>query len=800
MSSASSTASSVPRRPPVAEAHVLPLSAAPDAALSEMMSREGLRLAPGEVRRMLELLGRDPTRVEATIFDTMWSEHCSYKSSRWVLRAFLPTESPRVILGPGEDAGVVRLGVHEGVEYALVIAHESHNHPSQVVPTEGAATGIGGIVRDVACMGAEVVGVMDALRFGDPDGSRSAPVREIVRGVVDGIWQYGDALGVPNLGGDLFFSGRYDENCLVNVVSLGLVREDRVARSRVPEEARREPYVLVLVGKPTDETGFGGASFASAVLEENAEGQRGHVQVPDPFLKRVLLEASRAVLVWLHEQGVAFGFKDLGAGGISCASSELAAAGGFGMDVDLDRVPVARPDYSSEVIACSETQERFALVIPEGLADAVCRMYNETFALPEVYHGARAAVIGRVRADGRYRILRGGVPECDAPVTVITAGIEHERPGRPRRAAGEAAPTPAVADHDAFFRGFVARPNLASREPVVRFYDTEVQGRIVIRAGEADATVLAPVRGAPLGCALSVDGNPWLCAVDPYLGAAHAVCEVLRNLAAVGAEPVALTDCLNAGNPEDPEVFHDFVETVKGLGDAARALGPEGPDGPPVPYVSGNVSFYNESASGRAVEPSPIVAGLGTIPDYSIAVTSGLKRAGSILLLSGPREERLGASQLRHALTGRADGPIPSLDLPRERRRIYTTIEAVRSGLVLACHDISEGGLAMTAFEMTLGGLSRGIGLQLPISGLGAGLTQEARLYGESPGFLYEVAKERLQEFLALFQTRGVDAVMTGRTLDEPRLRILDGGRTLIDAAVEDLAAAHGGALRPLVE
>ena len=782
------------------EANVLPLSAAPDAALSEMMSREGLRLSPVEVRRMLELLGRDPTRVEATIFDTMWSEHCSYKSSRWVLKSFLPTESPGVILGPGEDAGVVRLGVHEGVEYALVIAHESHNHPSQVVPVEGAATGIGGIVRDVACMGAEVIGVMDALRFGDPDGPRSASVREIVRGVVDGIWQYGDALGVPNLGGDVFFSGRYDENCLVNVVSLGLVRADRVVRSRAPEEAGREPYVLVLVGKPTDETGFGGASFASAILEENAEGQRGHVQVPDPFLKRVLLEANRAVVEWLYERGIAFGFKDLGAGGIACASSELAAAGGLGMDVDLDRVPTALPDYPAEVIACSETQERFALVLPERVAEAVCRIYNETYALPEVYHDARAAVIGRVRADDRYRILRHGAAECDTPVTVITAGIEHKRPARARIAADAAPPTPAVEDHDAFFREFAARANLASREPIVRFYDTEVQGRIVIRAGEADATVLAPVRGAPLGCALAVDGNPWLSASDPYWGAGHAVCEVLRNLVAVGAEPVALTDCLNFGSPEDPEVFHDFIETVKGLGDAARALGPRGPDGPPVPYVSGNVSFYNESASGRAVEPSPIVAGLGTLPDYSVAVTSGLKRAGSVLLLSGAREERLGASQLRHALTGRTDGPIPSLDLPRERRRIYATLEAVRRGLVLACHDISEGGLAMAAFEMALGGLTRGIGLQLPISGLGAGLTQEARLYGETPGFLYEVPKERLQEFLTLFQAHAVDATMTGRTLAEPRLRILDGGRTLIDAALVDLAARHGGALKPLVE
>ena len=266
------------------EPATIPLSGETPARRKELLEAEGLRLTAGEAARMLELLGRDPTRVEATIFDTMWSEHCSYKSSRRVLQAHLPTKSPDVILGPGEDAGVVRFGVHEGVEYALVLAHESHNHPSQVVPVEGAATGIGGIVRDVNCMGAEVIGVMDALRFGDPGGPRAATVREIVRGVVDGIWQYANALGVPNVGGDVFFSPRFDENCLVNVVALGLVRADRVVRSRVPEAAAREPYVFVLVGQPTDETGFGGASFASAILEETTEGQRGHGQVPDPYL------------------------------------------------------------------------------------------------------------------------------------------------------------------------------------------------------------------------------------------------------------------------------------------------------------------------------------------------------------------------------------------------------------------------------------------------------------------------------------------------------------------------------------
>ena len=402
--------------------------------------------------------------------------------------------------------------------------------------------------------------------------------------------------------------------------------------------------MLVLLGKPTDETGFGGASFASAILEGDATAQRGHVQVPDPFLKRVLLEANRAALTWLHEQGSPFGFKDLGAGGIACASSELAAAGGFGMDVDLDQVPTPRADYPPEVTACSETQERFALVIPERLAPRLLKIYNDDYALPSVYEGARAAVVGRVRPDKRYRILRAGQPVCDTTVEVITAGIEHRRPQRPRPARPKPTPLPPVGDHDAFFRRMIGSPSLGSRAPILRYYDTEVQGRMVIRAGEADASVMAPVPGSPLGAALAVDGNPWFVAADPYWGSAHAVCEVLRNLVAVGARPLALTDCLNFGNPEDPEVFDEFVRSVRGLGDAARALGPEGNAGPPIPYVSGNVSFYNESATGRAIEPSPIVAGLGVLEDYAVATTSAIKRAESILVLTGPREARDGAS------------------------------------------------------------------------------------------------------------------------------------------------------------
>ena len=784
----------------LAEAPTIPLMEADPARRKALLEAEGLRLTAEEAARMLELLGRDPTRVEATIFDTMWSEHCSYKSSRRVLQAHLPTKSPDVILGPGEDAGVVRFGTWKGVEYALVFAHESHNHPSQVVPVEGAATGIGGIVRDVNCMGAEVIGVMDALRFGDPDGPRASSVREIVRGVVDGIWQYANALGVPNLGGDVFFSPRFDENCLVNVVALGLVRADRIVRSRVPEAASREPYVFVLVGKPTDETGFGGASFASAILEENTEGQRGHVQVPDPFLKRVLFEANRAALDWLDAQRAAFGFKDLGAGGIACASSELAAAGGFGMDVDLDQIPTAPGDYPAEVIACSETQERFALVVPERLAEGLLKIYNEDYALPLVYHGARAAVAGRVRADQRYRILRGGQPVAEAPVEVITAGIEHDRPRRPSPAEPPETPLPPVKDHGAFFRSMITSPNVASRAPILRYYDTEVQARVVIRAGEADASVLAPVPGAPLGCALTVDGNPWYVAADPYWGTAHVVLEALRNLACVGARPIALTDCLNFGNPEDPEVFDEFVRSVRGLGDAARELAPEGPSGPPVAVVSGNVSFYNESATGRSIEPSPIVAALGVLEDYSVAVSSALRAHPGVLVLSGPRGAATGASQLRHLLTGETGGTLPPLDFDLERRRLNAVREAVRRGLVRSCHDISEGGLAVAALEMALGGFaSGGFGLQIPISSLGD-TPAEIRLYAEAPGFLMEASNDALGALLDLFAKEGVDATMIGRTLPEPKLRFLDGGTTLIEADLAELRELYGGALRPYVE
>jgi phosphoribosylformylglycinamidine synthase len=389
---------------------------------------------------------------------------------------------------------------------------------------------------------------------------------------------------------------------------------------------------------------------------------------------------------------------------------------------------------------------------------------------------------------------------CDAPVEVITAGIEHRRPERPRAATSSTSAQLRVADHAAFLSQLIASPNLGSRDPILRYYDTEVQARMALRAGEADASVLVPVPGAPLGAAITVDGNPWYVAADPYWGTAHVVYEALRNLVAVGARPVALTDCLNFGNPEDPEVFEEFVRSVRGLGDAARALGPKGESGPPVPIVSGNVSFYNESSTGRSIEPSPIVAALGVLDDYSVAVSSGLKRAGAPLYLTGPRQSAMGASQAQYLLTGEKGGALPSLDFEAERRRLHVVLEAVRRGLALACHDISDGGLAMAAFEMALGG-SSAMGLGLEVRAPEAdGVAIEARLYGEAPGFLLEIAPERESDVTELFRAAGVDLIQVGATLAEPRLRIMSQGETLVDADLAELARIHSDAIRPYVE
>ena len=771
--------------------------------LEGALAEHSLTLKPDEARRVAELLGRDPTLTELTLFDTMWSEHCSYKSSRAHLKAHLPTDGPDVVLGPVEDAGIARLGEADGRRWCLVMSHESHNHPSQVLPFEGAATGIGGIVRDVYCMGATVVGVLDPLRFGDPHGEHAGRSREIMAGVVDGIWHYANALGVPNLGGDLVFHPGYDDNCLVNVVAVGLVAEEDIVRSRVPDAARDEPYDFILVGKPTDESGFGGAAFASVILDEEEEN-RGAVQVPDPFLKRVLSEANKAVLALARDEGAAIGFKDLGAGGIACVSSELADAGGFGMRVDLDRVAVSDPALPNRVIACSETQERYGLAVPRRLTPRVLAIYNEEYELPHVYPGACARVAGEVTGDGRYTLTRGDAVLCDAPVEVVTKGIRYEREAAP--AARDLPDPPPAPERDlgADLLALLADPNLCDRRYLYRHYDGEVQGNACLRPGEADAGVLAPFAGSPLGLAVTADGNPWYGARDPYRGAALAVCEAVRNLACVGAWPLALTDCLNYGNPEKPGPFGAFADGVRGVGDACRGIGrlAEDDQAPapahPIPVISGNVSFYNESAKGAAIPPSPIVALAGRVPDVSVVPGLQLKAAGDPVFLVGARRAELGGGAWHRVCRGSEGGAVPAPDFARVRAESLAVIRAVQAGWVRAAHDVGEGGLAAAAAEMLLG--RRGaptLGLDLDAAGCdgGAGLPAAARLFSETGGFLVELAPDAADGFAALCRELGADAFRLGAVTDAPRLALRDGGAVLADLDAADLAAAWRGAL-----
>jgi len=692
---------------------------------SEINSR-GLAMTIDEAEKLAGYVDRMPTPLEFHLFDTMWSEHCSYKSSKPVLRS-LPTDSPGVVIGPGEDAGVVSFCNHEGREWDLVVAHESHNHPSQVLPVEGAATGIGGIVRDVYCMGARVTGSMDLLRFGDPQGKNGETTRGIVRGVVEGIWKYGNALGVPNMGGDTEFHPGYNDNCLVNVVAFGVVPHDRVVHSFVPEQAHKEPYVLVLTGKPTDSTGFGGATFASADLD--GDQGMGSVQVADPFLKRVLSEANQAVLDMLFDKKIEFGFKDLGAGGIACVTSELAAHGGLGIDVDLDKVPVSVKNLPPEVIACSETQERYGLAIPASVAEEVLVIYNEKFELPRLFTNCRAAVIGKFTSKPFYNVFCRGASAAETPINYITEGVVYDREESPLEKAviepSERPCNPAI-DIPKILTSIAG----CSREHIWSYYDSEVQGVTRIRPGEADSCVSVPVKGSHAGLAVSGDGNPWYGELNPFLGGAHAVGEAVRNVVATGATPICATDCLNFGNPEDPEAFWQFKQSVAGIADACNALGFSG-NSYPLPIVSGNVSLYNQSTGGKAIPPSPIVAVFGKIHDYRKSTDIVLRKEGSVILLVGTRKDELGGSLFYRTCLDYHGGTVPAFRGQLEKKMASWVLEIIHERKAYSVHDISSGGVVLAGAEMALA--SRKLGIQFNLD------TNPVSLFSETPGYLIEV-------------------------------------------------------------
>lgn len=743
------------------------------AALGKALREHGLSLKAEEAQSIRDRIGRAPTLAELYVFDIEWSEHCSYKSSKHLLKKYLPVSGRNVIQGPEEDAGIVFFTEKDGHRYGVVFAHESHNHPSQVLPFEGAATGIGGIVRDVDCMGASVIAVADSLRFGDPNGENALRTRAIIDGVIDGIQHYGNALGIPNMGGEAVFHKGYDDNCLVNVIALGLLREDEIIHSRVPQGG--VGYDLILIGKPTDRSGFGGATFSSGTLDqEDEEENKGAVQIPDPFLKNVLLhyKATHEVRQLAKELGLIIGMKDLGAGGIACSTSELGASAGYGIEIQLDEVHIAETDLFSEVILCAETQERYVLCVPPSFTPEVLSIYNEKWQLPAICSGAGARLIGKVVAEPVMRVWHHGEKVVDLPIEFVVEGIRYNRVSQKTDRVFTEPQFDLPKDLNELVLTLLADPNVADKEWIFRHYDTEVQGNSCIRPGEADASLIIPLDGSIAGVALAVDGNPFYGEISPYWGAANAVAESMRNVAAIGATPRAFTDCLNYGNPEVPQDFWALEEGVKGLSDAAKNLYNPNEAAAPVPFVSGNVSLYNQSASGRSIPPSPIVACVGVIEDSSKAITLEVKRPDTKILLVGERYDELGGSQYYQTLGLGLGANVPQVRYGVEQGIIYGTIEAIDSGLVLSAHDISSGGLLLSAAEMLLATHPRStIGLELHLAALESDLRDDILLFSESSGMLLETTEENIAALKAVYQNYSLKVYEIGGTNSSASLK-----------------------------
>ncbi len=778
------------------------------AELSGQLQALGLHLRAEDVERLLHRLEREPTRAELALLDSMWSEHCSYKSSRALLR-LLPTQGPHVVLGPGADAGVVRLPragaagdlALQGSTHCVVLGHESHNHPSQLLPFEGAATGIGGIVRDVYCMGAEVIAVLDALRFGDPSGAQGDAVQQIVRGVVDGIAHYGNALGVPNLGGEVEFDACFDDNCLVNVVALGIMEEDELVPSKYAEPASGQETVLVLVGKPTDDSGLGGAAFASGALDsDEATQERGAVQLPDPFFKRVLTEANREALAFLRRSGHAFAMKDLGAAGLGGAATEM--AGKAGLDLDLDAVHTDRPDRAAAVLLVAETQERYIFAIPEIVASELIRIYEQEFELGHMVRGAGARIVGRFNASGRVRATQGDRTHLDLPTAWITEPETIDWPRAPRAIRVRAAvDLDGLAQRDLGrdLRAVLGSLGGGSRWPLFAHYDSDVQGRTSLRPGDADAGLLVPWRGESLAVAIAVAGPARVGKGDGWFAGASSVCEAVRNVVAVGATPWALTDCLNFGSPENPECMRDVEECVHGLADAASAIGLRGHPDRPLPFVSGNVSLYNESRAGKAIPPTPIVACLGVALDVGNCRGMSLKQPGDCIYRVGPWSAALGGSLYAEATRQPQllDAARPVLDLDDERRAAHAVLAAYDAGLMQSCRDVSVGGTLVAALEMCFG--RRGVttlGLSCELAG--GDRPAAALWFAEASGYVCAVRADDAPRFESLCAAHEVQRTRLGTVLPVPRLDLRCGDVTL-ELPLADLASVWRDALRPFV-
>jgi phosphoribosylformylglycinamidine synthase len=716
----------------------------------ELVREHGLK--PDEYDRFLKLMGREPTITELGIVSAMWNEHCSYKSSKKHLKT-LPTRAPWVLQGPGENAGVIDIGDGD----AIVFKMESHNHPSFIEPYQGATTGVGGILRDVFTMGARPIAVLNALRFGAPDHPRT---RQLVAGVVAGIGGYGNSFGVPTVGGSVGFDARYNGNILVNAMAVGIAKTDAIFLARATGVGK----AIVYLGSRTGRDGIHGATMASAEFDDNSAEKRPTVQVGDPFAEKLLLEACLEIMA----KGCVDAIQDMGAAGLTCSAVEMGAKGDLGVELDLDKVPCREDRMSAYEMMLSESQERMLMVLTPGKeaeAEAIFRKWGLDFA-----------VVGRTTDTLRFVVKHGGEVMADMPIKELgDEAPEYDRPWTPSPALpviDAAAISPPVSNAEALLK-LAGSPDQCSKRWVYEQYDTLILGNSVVTPG-GDAGVIR-IGDGPKGLAMTCDVTPRYCEADPVEGGRQAVAEAWRNLSAVGATPLAITDNLNFGNPERTHAMGQLVGCIRGIGEACVALD--------FPVVSGNVSLYNET-NGQGILPTPTIGGVGVLPDVARHATIAFKAAGEAVILVGDTAGWLGQSIWLRDICGRVEGAPPPVDLAVERRNGEAVRRLINAGDLTAVHDLSDGGLALALAEMAM---SAGIGAR--IDALPAGLPAHAALFGEDQA-----------RYVVTCAPASADRVMKALAAADAPVHLL--GRTGGDALllpgeapipVKDLKAAHEG-------
>ena len=734
-------------------------SSSSDIEIVQKLKDLNIPLSVEEAKKVqFSFLKRPATLTELVLFSIQGSEHSSYKSSKNHIKHFI-TDGEHVILGAKDDAGVISLTTdNEGKKYGLVVSHESHNHPSQIVPYEGAATGVGGNVRDVCCMGAEVMSLGDSLRFGEIDRNKTKWISD---GVVSGIAGYGNPLGIPNICGDVYFDKEYNENCLVTVLTAGIVKEECVIRSRAPKNS--VGYDLILIGKPTDNSGFGGASFASLELEEEKEQQnKGAVQEPNAFLERHILKSTYALFEYLEKNNLIndVGFKDLGAGGVACASIELADAAGLGAEVWVDKIHTSLSGLDEHVILCSETQERFMWACPKTLTPTILDHYNNKFDFPNVSMGAQASVVGKIIKDKHYTVFSGDKKLVDGPIEKINEGFVYDRQMSEKALPNQNAGLPKISNYNDFLLKVLAHENVASREPIYEKYDKNVQGRVVNERGQTNAGVIAPFDSRHFPSEIKNDcfsaalaHNPSIGKIDPYLVAQYAVLEACAKTVSVGSAPLALTDCLCFGNPEKPEEMWQFSQSCIAIREACENLHFNGTTN--LPIVAGNVSFYNQSGN-QSIPASPMIGCFGKLSKNNVLQNGFVQAKGSNIFLLGENSVVLGGSVAGNIL-GAERSKIEKLNLKKYNAMLGCVLSANKLGLLRSCSYAGLGGLATTLSKMSF---VNNIGCTIDSA------VEEGLIFSENLSFVVEVSKEKSASFKAILEKGGCKYKQIGRTND----------------------------------